>query len=380
MKKIYLSRAQTRSMSAWEPIGDPTGGAAYGERNDPVTAVVGGSIASGLIGANAARGAASTQADAAANASAQQLQAAREANQMQWNMYQQNLANQSPYMQTGQTALAALSGGLGLGAPGVYGSSAQGGGYGASGGPDMRAQGGEASLAVMPGVTPIMPGGVTSGPTQNYGASNGAMQGAAGQYAGKFTDTFTPNDLAMDPSYKWRLQQGSQALNASAAARGMLGSGQNLKDITNYAQDAASQEYQNAYNRFNTNQSNLYNRIASLAGVGQTATNAIGAAGQTAAGNMGQNTMTGAANSGNYLTSGAAAQAGGQVGASNALSGAIGSGVGGWMGLQYMNGGSAVPAATPYNTVDMTGFKTPGANPWATSSAGSALGSGTYIP
>ena len=39
-EKIYLSRAMTKAMSADHPIGDPTGGPAYGERNDPVSAVI----------------------------------------------------------------------------------------------------------------------------------------------------------------------------------------------------------------------------------------------------------------------------------------------------------------------------------------------------
>ena len=40
IQKIYLSRAQTRAMALEHPIGDPTGGAAYGEKNDPVSAVL----------------------------------------------------------------------------------------------------------------------------------------------------------------------------------------------------------------------------------------------------------------------------------------------------------------------------------------------------
>ena len=50
--KVYLSRAQTRAMSIDYPIGDPFGGAAYGELRDPVTAAIsaGGSILSGLVG------------------------------------------------------------------------------------------------------------------------------------------------------------------------------------------------------------------------------------------------------------------------------------------------------------------------------------------
>ena len=39
-EKIYLSRAMTKAMSADHPIGDPTGGPAYGERNDPVSAII----------------------------------------------------------------------------------------------------------------------------------------------------------------------------------------------------------------------------------------------------------------------------------------------------------------------------------------------------
>ena len=46
-KKFYLTRTQTRAMAADHPIGDPTGGAAYGEKNDPVTAI----IAIGSMGA-----------------------------------------------------------------------------------------------------------------------------------------------------------------------------------------------------------------------------------------------------------------------------------------------------------------------------------------
>jgi hypothetical protein len=53
-----------------------------------------------------------------------------------------------------------------------------------------------------------------------------------------------------DPSYQWRLQQGQQALERSAAGRGGLQSGATLKALTNYSQGAASQEYQAAFKRF----------------------------------------------------------------------------------------------------------------------------------
>jgi hypothetical protein len=81
-----------------------------------------------------------------------------------------------------------------------------------------------------------------------------------------------------------------------------------------------SQEFGNGYNRaltgYNTDvarENQLYNRQAALAGIGQTATNLVGQAGQ--------NYATGA---GNLMTGGAAAQAAGQVGVANALTGGMG--------------------------------------------------------
>jgi hypothetical protein len=40
MSKIYFSRSMTRTLSADHPVGDPTGGAAYGEKNDPISAAI----------------------------------------------------------------------------------------------------------------------------------------------------------------------------------------------------------------------------------------------------------------------------------------------------------------------------------------------------
>jgi hypothetical protein len=193
---------------------------------------------------------------------------------------------------------------------------------------------------------------------------------------GQLTQTFKPSDLTTDPSYQWRLNQGTQNLNASAAARGMLGSGQNLKDITDYGQGAASQEYGAAFDRYNTNQSNLFNRLSALSSIGQNAASGLGNNGAQVANSMSNNTMAGTAASANYLTGGANASAAGQIGQANALGNAFNSGVGNWMGNQYLNnmgGGSVTPT-------DMTGFQTASASPWVTTSAGGALGSGTYIP
>lgn len=64
--------------------------------------------------------------------------------------------------------------------------------------------------------------------------------------------SFTPPTMAQaatDPGYQFRLQQGLNAIQNSAAAKGVLNTGGTLTDINNYAQDAASQEYQNLYSR-----------------------------------------------------------------------------------------------------------------------------------
>ena len=65
--KTYLSRAETKAWSSEIPVGDPFGGVAYGERNDPVTATVagiGGSLLGGYIQGESAKDAAETQANA----------------------------------------------------------------------------------------------------------------------------------------------------------------------------------------------------------------------------------------------------------------------------------------------------------------------------
>jgi len=59
----------------------------------------------------------------------------------------------------------------------------------------------------------------------------------------------TAADMVTDPGFQFRLAQGQQALENSASARGTLRGGAQLKGLVDYQQGAASQEYQNAYNR-----------------------------------------------------------------------------------------------------------------------------------
>lgn len=111
---------------------------------------------------------------------------------------------------------------------------------------------------------------------------------------GKFMQTYSGQDIYDDPSYQFRLNEGLNAVQSSAAGQGGLLSGATLKALNNYAQDSASQEYQNAYNRFNSDQTNQYNRLANLVGVGQNAAAQVGNAGLQTAQAVANNTMQGA--------------------------------------------------------------------------------------
>lgn len=126
---------------------------------------------------------------------------------------------------------------------------------------------------------------------------------------GYFNQTYTGQDIYSDPSYQFRLQQGQDAIQSSAAAQGGLLSGATLKALQNYGQESASQEYGNAYNRFNADQTNRYNRLSNLVGVGQNAAAQVGNAGAQTSQAIANNTMAGA----NSI-------AAGQVGSANAWS------------------------------------------------------------
>ncbi len=127
---------------------------------------------------------------------------------------------------------------------------------------------------------------------------------------------YTPFSMAQfqaDPGYGFRMSEGMKALERSAAARGGLLSGGTLKGIQRFGQDLASQEYTNAFNRYQTERAARLQPLQSLAGVGQTTAQQIGEAGMRTAANVGET-----------LTSGAAARASGYVGGANALTQGLG--------------------------------------------------------
>jgi hypothetical protein len=112
---------------------------------------------------------------------------------------------------------------------------------------------------------------------------------------------FGMDQFKADPGYQFRLQEGLKQLGHTAGARGGLISGQTLKGMQDYAQNSASNEYTNAFNRYQTERNARLNPLQSLAGVGQTAVNQLGQAGQNYATNAGNIGMTGGANQANAM-------------------------------------------------------------------------------
>jgi hypothetical protein len=198
-------------------------------------------------------------ATASKNAAQAQIDAASQANQLAYGIYQQNRADQMPFMQAGQGALKQLVAGT---APG-------------------------------------------------------------GEFAKDFSYAPFDYNANTDPGTQFRLKQGMDAMNATAAARGGLISGNALKAGQDYGQAQGSQEYGNAFNRylqnygnaqntFQVNRANRLNPLQSLAGLGQSSINTTGAMGTNYANTAGGN-ITGAGN----------ASASGTVGAANAVMGGV---------------------------------------------------------
>jgi hypothetical protein len=97
---------------------------------------------------------------------------------------------------------------------------------------------------------------------------------------GSLTKRFTGADVATDPGYQFGLKQGLDSAEGSAAAKGGLYSGATLKALTQYGNDYATTKFDDAYNRYNQDQSTLYNRLAGISGTGQVATQQVDQAGQ----------------------------------------------------------------------------------------------------
>jgi hypothetical protein len=151
-----------------------------------------------------------------------------------------------------------------------------------------------------------------------------------------FTSQFGDEQLRqyLDPSMDFRRRLGEQTTARMLNVGGGAISGNTLRGLEEFGQNLASTEYGNAFNRFQNERTNIYNTLANIAGMGQQSVNTGVQAGQNFAGQQ-----TG------LLTGQAAAQAAGQVGAANAISGGIGN-VGNMAFLSSLMRPQPVAAAT----------------------------------
>jgi hypothetical protein len=238
-------------------------------------AAAGGTIASGVMGSNAANSAAQLQ-----------YQSTQDALNFQKQQYATQQAQMAPYLASGQSNLNTLNA-------------------------DMP--------ALTAGFNPQSDGLQSQFNPTNYGLPS--------QF------NYNATNFQVDPGYQFALQQGQQAIQRSALAGSGL-SGGTLKDLTAYTTGQAAQQYgaayqraqgtyqqnygnalgayqqnySNAFNTYNSNQSNTYNRLAAQAGQGLSATGMANQASQNYANQAG-----------NYTIQGANALAAGQVGSANAL-------------------------------------------------------------
>lgn len=304
------------------------------------------------------------QSDAAKSGAGQQSSAANNATAAQLGMFNTINAQGQPYRTAGGGALAMLSSGAGIplaAKPGYDFSGAQrdsGAGYwdrpggGASndfwvpsGSPTQLSdlnpgqqggfsdwvsahQGNQASISG--GDINIPQGGdATAYIPQYLHDTNQMPAGQTMTNAGmmppdSFTKQFTSPDMYLSPSYQFMLSQGLGQTGNFMNSRGGFNSGNTLKGLTDYAIGAAGQGYGQAYDIFSSQQTNIFNRLADIAGLGQTA-NAQSAG-------AGASISPGIANS--MMASGTA-QGGGTVGSANALAGGINN-AGSWYALSKM--------------------------------------------
>ena len=287
-----------------------------------------------LIGGAATIGGSLISASAAGSAAKTQAKSADRAADLQYEQYLKGVELQEPFRQAGMLGQNRLMTLLGLGGTAQYDDTAYnkalqdynarlsaldpsqfttGGGYvtgaGDSGTDYYDPSGGTFNQKAYDAAR----AGIVAPDRERFRMAGGDVNDPMfGKYA---TAEYTPEMFAKgkDPGYQFRLDEGMKGLERSAAARGGLLSGATLKGITRYGQDAASQEFTNAFNRYQAERTGTLNPFQSMAGQGQSTANTLTNLGMNYANQAGEAYM-GAGN----------ARASGYVGQANAIGGAIG--------------------------------------------------------
>lgn len=240
-------------------------------------------IGSALIGGASAKSAAKAQTAAAQDAAA-----------VQQNIFDQTSEYFAPYRDAGTNALRAYQYELGLGPmPGSVGGSAPVN-YSIQEVPGQMeyrtdVPGYENVMRQVPGATTYRVG------DQSFDSRDAAqswIDSQPQQTAGVPYQGFTKT-----PGYDFRLREGTNAIEGSAAARGGLMSGATLQALQNYGQDYATNAYEN-----------WLSRVGGLTQMGSAAAGQQAAAGQNFANQTGT-----------YLTQAGDARAAGTLATGNAL-------------------------------------------------------------
>ncbi len=222
--------------------------------------------------------------NASGNAADAQSQSAQDAQRLQLEMFNRNKQDLAPWMQSGQKGNEALMNFLGIG----------GGGF------DPNA----------PGVRP-----------------------------------FGVQDFQQDPGYQFRMNEGLNAVLNKRSAIGGLDSGNTMRALEDYGQGMASQEYGNAFSRYNANQKNIYDRLSGLSNTGVNAAGGIAKLGANAA-----------EDSGLFGVQGGNAQAAGIIGQANAANGGINDLMGQWLRANQLQQGGGNPAMPNFGLNDPNSF------------------------
>lgn len=171
---------------------------------------------------------------------------------------------------------------------------------------------------------------------------------------GDLMRNFSMDDFQTDPGYQFRMAEGMKGITNTAAARGNLLSGAALKAASSFNQNMASNEYGNAFSRFKGNQEGQFNKLASLAGVGQVAANQNGSGAAQMGQNVGAGMMATGQYMGNNLIGAGNARASGYIAQGNNLMNGINQGVSLWN--QYQQS----PSQSPARMGDIWNTYTPG--------------------
>ncbi len=312
----------------------------------------GGSIFGGAKGAGAAKSAASIQAKAAQDAMKQEMGMFSDYTRNAGDVFGTNVNRYQPYADIGLQGSRYLSDALD--------PSKQGGGF------LLQGYGGE-----LPGLERVTPG---------------SFQDSAEAKAAGWKGGVTGEDVKaqFDPGFNYRMGQANKAIERWAASRGSSDNPATAMKLMRNSQDMASQEYQNAFGRavglnqqqygqgmgafegnfgqrlaaananfgqgvtnyglgantFYQNQQNYYNRLAGLSEMGQRAVGGQVQASENYLGDIGGLTGQTMRSISDLTTGKGASEAAGQVGASNAWTGALNNAMSGaldWASLAMGN-------------------------------------------